>query len=265
MRIFRLLALALLTLGFALSVEAAPFPVVNVGLQDVVDTLEQSYRNLGSVTADFFQRSTLVEKQREMRADGQFYLKLQQVGGADSPKVMFRFDYFRPTRHEIVCDGSTLWTYLPENRQVIQSDVREAFNPLSLDNSGRANNFLQGLGRISRDFQITFASQMQDPAGNYLLELTPRRATAAIERLFLVVSRDAVINYVQNQRKIARALSSLGNRQELAFPLLSSTMRDHRGNSSTLEFSNIKANAMLADMLFNFAVPGGVQVVRPPR
>jgi len=261
MNSFRLLLAGALLALVTVSAEAGVVEPVNIGLNDVVATVEKSYTGpLQSVTADFAQRSTLAAKQRELRADGQMFLK---TATANTP-LKFRFDYFRPTAQQIVCNGKTLWMYMPENRQVILSDVSFVFNPFNYDPSrDRATNFLQGLGRISKDFQINFSSQRQDIDGNYILELTPRRSSVSIEKLFMVVNRNAVMLYVQGGRNVG--ILANPSRPELLFPLLSSTMVDHQGNTTLMEFSNIKTNVWLADSLFDFIIPAGVQVVRPPR
>lgn len=269
MKVFRLAAALLALFVTALPVMAAPVVKVNAGLQDVIDTVEKSFKPdkntglppLSTVTADFFQRSTMTGKEREMRADGQMYFKT----ATSREPLMFRFDYFRPLKQEIVTDGRTLWMYLPENRQVILSDVTPVFNPFTFDSDrDRASNFLQGLPRISRDFLIVFSPQGQDIEGNYVLELTPRRATASIAKLFIVVPREAVLSYVQSGRTAVSRVSNLG-RQEWPFPILSTTMVDHQGSTTLMEFSNVRTNMMLSDSLFTFAVPPGVQVVKPPR
>ena len=271
MNVLRLLVAVLALFGLVASADAAAVGTVNVGLQDVIDTVEKSFRPnpsdpfgvppLQTVSADFFQCSTLAADQREMRADGQMFLR----SATKRDPIMFRFDYFRPLRHEIVSNGRNLWTYLPENRQVILSDMTSVFNPLTFDpDRDRATNFLQGLPRFSKDFQVVFSTSRQDIAGNYVLELTPRRATAAIARLYIVVNRETVLSYVRSGRNIAATFSTLA-RPEWAFPILSTTMVDHGGNTTTIEFSNARANIMLNDGLFTFAIPPGVQVVKPPR
>ncbi|GLI37700.1 outer membrane lipoprotein carrier protein LolA [Geobacter hydrogenophilus] len=270
MKIYRLVIVVFLALLVgAVPATAAPVARVNAGLQDVIDTVEKSFRPdrntglppLATVTADFFQRSTIAGKEREMRADGQMFFKT----ASSREPLMFRFDYFRPLKQEIVSDGRTLWMYLPENRQVIVSDVTPVFNPYTFNpDRDRASNFLQGLPRISKDFLIVFSPQGQDIAGNYVLELTPRRATAAIAKLFIVVPREAVLSYVQSGRTSVNTVSSIG-RQEWPFPILSTTMVDHQGSTTLMEFSNVRTNIMLSDSLFSFAVPPGVQVVKPPR
>jgi len=263
---FPALAFLMISLQLAVSpVSALQIPQYNVSLTDVINAVEKPFKpdkigltELTSVRADFFQRSTIAEKKKEFRADGQMFLK----PASGSEPLKFRFDYFRPTRQEIVCDGKTLWVYLPENREVIQSDVSEFFDPSLHDiTRDRALNFLQGLGRISKDFTIIFNSRMTDVGGNYILELTPRRASVTIEKLFITVNRESLLDRTGTRPQVnvpqARAPESH------LFPILSTTVVDHDGNSTTMEFSNIRSNDMISDLTFRFDVPPEVQVVRP--
>ncbi len=263
---------------------------INVGLNDVIATIERSFKAgsngqapVSDFTADFFQHTQLKKDQREMRSDGFASVRLAT---ASSP-LMYRFQYYRPYQQEIVSDGNSLWIYHPENREVFLSNVgivynRPGFNP----DRDRAVNFLQGLGRISKDFQINFASGMNDVAGNYVLELNPRHAMLNIRRILLVVSRDSVISYVtgvnpltkgptpapSQTRSLPSATRTLSGGQAPfegvqgfggtsdPFPLLSSTVEDQEGNSTTMEFANIKVNTRLSSSDFTFMVPPGVEV-----
>lgn len=266
MLVFRLLTALLLVQFSVVAADALRIPQYNVTLTDVINTVEKPFRldksgvaPLDTVRADFFQRSTIAAKKREFRADGEMYLK---VASSTEP-LKFRFDYFRPTRQEIVCDGRTLWVYLPENREVIQSDVAEFFDPTRFDQSrGRGVNFLQGLGRISKDFTIVFGRTMTDQAGNFILELTPRRASPTIEKLYLTVNRQSLQDMTGTRPQI-NAPQARPPESHL-FPLLATTVVDHEGNSTTMEFSNIQANGMVSDLTFTFSPPPDAQVVRPP-
>lgn len=263
---------------------------VKVGLNDVIATVEKSFKAdssgkipVSDFTADFFQRTTLAKERREMRGDGQISVKLAT---SNSP-LMYRFNYYRPYRQEIVSDGNSLWIYHPENREVILSDVsfiynRPGFNP----DRDSAVNFLQGLGRISKDFQINFAGGMNDAAGNYVLELSPRRAMLNTRRILIVVSRDDALAYIasKGQPKTPASLpvpppkttrpqmgaqpafspiQPLGVARSDLFPILSTTVEDQDGNSTTMEFGNIRINNRLSKMDFLFLIPPGVQVVKP--
>lgn len=246
---------------------------VNVGLNDVIATVEKSFKpdNSGSapisdMTADFFQSTTMAKDRRELRADGHMSVKL----ASSSSPLMYRFEYFRPYNQEIVSNGNILWIYHPENREVILSDVSFLYNHLSFDpDRDRAFNFLQGLGRISKDFQINFAPGMYDMAGNYVLELTPRRAMINTRRILLVVSRDTVLTYINNKKPQSSNSQQFGTRppqnalQPDPFPILSTTVDDQEGNTTTMEFSNIRINNRLPQSIFNFIVPAGVQIIKP--
>jgi outer membrane lipoprotein-sorting protein len=266
MRVLRLLGALFLVQFSVVAADALQIPQYSVSLNDVINVVEKPFRldkngfpALANVRADFFQRSTIVEKKREFRADGEMYLK----PASSTEALKFRFDYFRPTRQEIVCDGRTLWIYLPENKQVILSDVSEFFEPSRFDPArGRAVNFLQGLGSISKDFTIVFGDRMTDQAGNYILELTPRRSSATIQKLFITVNRESLLDMTGSRPRLnaPQANPSVTH----LFPLLSTTVVDHDGNSTTMEFSNIRENGMVSDMIFDFRPPPTAQVVRPP-
>ena len=135
-----------------------------------------------------------------------------------------------------------MWVYLPENRQVILTE-------LDIVNQARPDDpltFLTGLGNLTRDFQIGWASPNLDVEGNFVLQLRPRRASPMIRRLLVVVDRDAVFD--QTGR---------------TFPILSTTVYDPSDNSTIIEFSDISVNRGIPSSFFEFTLPAGVEVVRP--
>ena len=256
--------------------QALAAPQINVGLNDVIAAVEKPFKpdNTGlapisDMTADFFQRTFLAKDRRELRGDG----RMSVMMASNSSPLMYRFEYFRPYNQEIVSDGKMLWIYHPENREVILSDVSFLYNHYSFDpDRDRAVNFLQGLGRISKDFQINFAPGMYDMAGNYVLELTPRRSMINTRRIFVVVNRDSVVTYINNRTPHKNQSSvppGFGSKtpqnafQSDPFPILSTTVDDQEGNSTTMEFNNIRINNRLHQGTFTFMVPPGVQVIKP--
>lgn len=265
MRIFAAAALFTAAILLHTTAHAVQFPKYNISLRDVIATLEKPFDygksgepEITSVRADFFQRSTIAGKNRELRAEGQMLLK---TASSNEP-LKFRFDYFRPTRQEIVCDGNSLWVYLPENRQVILSDVSDFFDPARSGGLGsRGVNFLQGLGRISKDFNIGFNRVMNDQSGNFILELTPKRSSATIQKLYITVSRLAM--ELRFGTRPQTALPPAVPTQQNPFPILSTTVVDHDGNSTTMEFINPQTNVMITDLIFKFSPPANIQVVRP--
>lgn len=230
-----------------------------IGLNDVINTLEIPFKSTatkdrGTATsgiydfqADFFQESEIASIDRIQRGRGEVSFKFQRVRIADTPLAMFRWEYREPTIQEIVSDGSTMWVYLPENRQVIESDISQ----VSRQQSDNPVTFLSGLGNLSRDFNIRWANPNNDRQGNYVLELQPRRISQMIHTLQIVVDRDAVRDYVEN------------NRTGDIFPILATTVNDPNGNRTTIEFQDIRVNRNISERFFHFNRPAGVEVVRP--
>jgi outer membrane lipoprotein carrier protein len=154
-------------------------------------------------------------------------------------------------------------------------------------NKSRQNDpmtFLTGLGNLSRDFNISWAVPNYDVEGNHVLELRPRRVSSLINKLIIVVDRYAVEAYqkrgqeedpVQATPQPPVPMSPTargrdfnfpgyeGGPNGIWFPIMSTTVYDPNGNSTIIEFSNLRVNLGISDMSFNFIMPAGVQVVRP--
>lgn len=266
-----------------LSATLAGTPARAAGLRDVVRTLEAPFQaatpagqRIQDYTADFFQESRIASLDRLQRARGRVSVRFDYRRG-QVPLVMFHWEYQEPTTQELVSDGKTLWVYLPENNQVIQSDIE------MVSQAGESNpmTFLTGLGNLSRDFQIGFAEPGRDVAGNYVLDLRPRRTTALLNRMVIVVDRQAVEGAApQAAAPKAAAPSGAPTAEEFfgqsaarpgrgglsggpPFPILSTTVYDAGGNSTTIEFSGLRVNVGLSAGQFRFLLPAGVEVVRP--
>jgi outer membrane lipoprotein carrier protein len=139
-----------------------------------------------------------------------------------------RWVYTAPEKKEFVADGLKVYSYIPQDKQVIVSDVppdNQASTPAL---------FLAGKGNISRDFTATYADAASP--GTVALKLTPRRAEPEYE--YLVVAVDPVSLQI-------RAL----------------TTKDRQGGESTLTFSNLKENQGIPDKEFAFRIPRGVDVI----
>lgn len=260
----RLAALSLLLLLLC-PVPALARAEVRVGLNDVIRALETPFKvdavlERGTTSsaivdfkADFFQESRIASLDRVQRGRGRVSVKFDRSRTDRVPLTMFRWEYDQPTTQEIVSDGRTMWVYLPENRQVIQSTIETASQARSDD----PVTFLTGLGNLSRDFHISWASPNHDVEGNYVLELEPRRVSPMIRRMLIVVDRDAVLQVDANLQPGLRA--ETGD----IFPILSTTVYDPSGNSTIIEFSDVRVNRGLLNSEFRFILPAGVEVLRP--
>ena len=218
-----------------------PVTVGAAELKTVVATLEQGYQALMDVQAAFAQRSVIAGIDRVQKGAGDFAIRK----GAGTP-AMFRFNYAKPQKQEIICNGKTVWLYLPENKQVMQMDTEALF----AGGNGIAISYLTGLGEVSRDFTITFAKERQDKKGNYLLELTPKKPSAILAKLLLTISGTAVEQFQKSGKPVD------------LFPVVGSTVIDAGGNRTTMEFSSAKSNKGISPSRFTFKIPAGVEVIK---
>jgi outer membrane lipoprotein carrier protein len=280
--------LSTLCLGALLATLAAPTWAASLG--DVISALETPFQTqtdeklrIYDYSADFFQESKIASLDRLQRASGEVEVAFDYQRTDTVPRVKFRWQYEQPTTQEIVSDAKKLWVYLPENNQVILSDIE-------MVNRSRQNDpmtFLTGLGNLSRDFSIYWAVPNFDVEGNHVLELTPKRISSLINRMIIVVDRYAVEAYLNPGQEVDPRMPSVPSAQSTPptpptpggrnlnfpgyednlngrrFPILSTTVYDPMGNSTTIEFSNLRVNFGISDMSFNFIMPAGVQVVRP--
>jgi outer membrane lipoprotein carrier protein len=226
-------------------------------LEEVVAALQAPFqmdtahdRRIRDYSAEFSQQSSITSLNRTLQAHGKVVVQFGEKLQDEMPQVKFRWEYLLPTAQEIVSNGERVWVYLPENNQVIVTEADQAVaagenNPMT---------FLTGLGNLSRDFQIAWADPQRDPAGNYILDLQPRRAMALLTRLVIIVEQAAV------QAHLAGRADASGPG---AFPIRSTTVFDTNGNSSLIAFHGVQVNTGPSADLFNFTVPAGVDVVRP--
>jgi outer membrane lipoprotein carrier protein len=212
----------------------------NAALKDVVSALEEGYNSLNDVQANFSQRTAIASIKKEQRGSGTLFIKK-----ADGTATMFRFNYVKP-QQQIVSNGRSVWFYLPENKQVMVSDVTNLFE----GESGVTLNYLTGMGHVSRDFAINFVGNGRDKKGNYVLELIPKKKSKIMAKLLITVASGAVDKFLEE-----------GNAKE-PFPIVSSVVYDSFGNRTAIEFSKIKANRGMSNALFNFKIPPGVEIIK---
>ena len=142
---------------------------------------------------------------------------------------LWRFDYTSPESKLFVCDGATIHSYFPADRQVIVSPL-----PAGSGASTPAA-FLAGEGNLQRDFTARY-SVGQSAGRAWSIELTPVRDDADYESLILAID-------------------------PVTLDILEMATTDFQGGVSTYVFSNVKRNQGLSDTLFVFDVPTGVEVI----
>jgi outer membrane lipoprotein carrier protein len=245
--------LVLVLLAF-LPVPQTASAAADASLNDVIKALDEPFKAnsaapsaIADFQADFFQESRVASLDRIQKGRGRVAVKFSRSRSEKAVPPLFRWEYDEPTRQEIISNGKTMWVYVPENHQVIQSDIDTSSQPRGDDPLA----FLTGLGNLSRDFQIGWADPDRDGEGNPVLELRPRQPSAILQKLLVVVSRDAVAELTRRGKPGSK------------FPILATTVYDPSENSTRIEFSGVRVNRKMPDSFFNFTPPKGVEVVRP--
>ena len=137
-----------------------------------------------------------------------------------------RWTYVKPERKELVSNGSQMFWYIPEDKQVTVWNTA--------DRATTPDLFLSGRGDIARDFTPSYVDS--PVAGTIALKLVPRKSEPEYE--FLILALDPAKLQIRGL-----------------------TTRDHQGGESTWTFANMKENRGLSDKDFEFNRPRGVTVV----
>jgi len=174
------------------------------------------------------------------------HFRFVPAADAKASIAQFLWDYRQPDLQEIISDGRTMWVYLPDNKQVIESDIAL----LSKQQGQNPVTFLSSLGQLSAHFDISW-SEESDKNGNYRLQLQPHQESQLIEQMEVVVNRNAADDWSRLQKTGAH------------FPLLETMVTDQQGNRTTIRFEQIKVNVGLKAEQFIFARPDDVELVRP--
>ncbi len=181
--------------------------------------LQQRYQGIRDFSADFTHTYRGGALRTQTREQGTVSIK--------KPGRM-RWVYTQPERKEFVSDGHKIYSYLPQDKQVIVSDVPPD------DQASSAALFLAGKGDLSRDFT---ASYVDSPIPAALaLKLIPHRTEPDYEYLVVVVD-------------------------PATLQIRAITTRDRQGGDSTITFAKLKENQGISDKEFAFSIPRGVDVV----
>jgi outer membrane lipoprotein carrier protein len=192
-------------------------------LEGIVAKVQEQYDTRADFKANFVQESMVKSLGKKQVSEGTVYFK--------KPGKM-RWNYQKPFKQEIVCDGKTLWNYRPEDKQVMVGQMSQAVQ-------GRVpSTFLAGLGNLQRDFQARWVKE-PSPREPYSLELTPQDIQGSLEKLFLLVDRES-------------------------YQILQARIQDVMGNTTQINFSQIRFDNRLPDSLFTFSPPKGVEVFNLP-
>ena len=189
---------------------------------ELARTLQQKYDGVKDFSTDFAHvyRGGLLKKQ--LVEKGRLLIK--------RPGKM-RWEYTEPEEKLFVSDGVKLYSYIPQDKQVIVSSVPPD------DAAPAPALFLAGKGNLMRDFAVSFdETATAVPTGARALKLVPKAPQPDYDWLVLLVDPSTLL-------------------------LRGLVTTDAQGGTSRFSFSNLKENVGLADKAFTFKIPRGVDVV----
>ena len=189
--------------------------------ESVALDLQRKYDRVADFSADFIHsyRGGVLKQQATER--GTVVVK--------KPGKM-RWEYTAPEKKLFVSDGHKIYSYIPQDRQVIVGTMPKD------EQAPTPALFLTGKGNITRDFIPVFDKVADARPGSLALKLTPKKREPEYESLTLVV-----------------------NPKTLSLEMLITV--DAQGGRSAFTFSNLKENVGVSDKQFVFKMPRNVDVV----
>src|SRR5262245_21803367 len=215
-----------ISLGFVALVAAfaavVPLRAAEPTAAELAASLPREYDTSRDFSTDFIHNYTSGALRKQLTERGHLLIK--------KPGKM-RWEYTAPEHKLFVSDGVKIYSYIPQDKQVVVSDVPKD------DTASAPALFLAGKGNLVRDFTPALTDVPAGmPAGTKALKLVPKTRQPDYDWIVLFVDP-----------------TTLGLRG------LMST--DAQGGTSTFSFANLKENVNLADKEFAFQMPRGVDVV----
>jgi outer membrane lipoprotein carrier protein len=190
---------------------------------ELARSLQKKYDGIKDFSADFVHAYEGGVLRKQITERGHVLIK--------KPGKM-RWEYTSPEPKTFVSDGVKMYSYVPQDKQVIVASVppqNEATTPTL---------FLAGKGDLARDFTTSLVAVPSGvPAGTRALKLVPKSPQRDYDWLILAVDPSSLV---------IKGLVTV----------------DAQGGKSTFSFANLKENVGLADKEFAFKIPRGVDVVQ---
>src|SRR5712691_321712 len=140
---------------------------------ELASALQRKYDGVKDFSADFTHAYEGGVLRKQITERGRLLVK--------KPGKM-RWDYSAPEQKQFVSDGAKMYSYLPQDKQVIVSTMPPD------DEAGMPTLFLAGKGNLTRDFTPSLAdAPANSPAGSRALKLVPKAKQREYDWLVLVV------------------------------------------------------------------------------
>ena len=189
---------------------------------ELASSLQRKYDGIKDFSADFTHAYEGGVLRKQITERGRLLVK--------KPGKM-RWDYSVPEPKQFVSDGVKMYSYVPQDKQVIVANVPPD------DRATTPTLFLAGKGNLTRDFTPSLVDPPAGmPAGSRALKFVPKARQPDYDWLILVVDAASLA---------IRGLVTV----------------DAQGGKSSFSFTNLKENVGVADREFAFKIPRGVDVV----
>jgi len=210
-----------LAAAVAIAAALAPIRAADQAVDDLAQAVQRKYDAVKDFSADFVHtyRGGVLKKQ--LTEKGRMTVK--------KPGKM-RWDYTWPEEKVFVSDGLKMYSYIPQDKQVMVATVpaNDATTPAL---------FLAGKGNLIRDFTASLGDVPAGlPADTRALKLVPKKPQPDYDWLVLLVDPGTL------------SLRGL-------------VTNDAQGGTSSFTFANMKENLGTSDKEFTFKIPRGVDVV----
>ncbi|HEU0196349.1 MAG TPA: outer membrane lipoprotein chaperone LolA [Nevskiaceae bacterium] len=176
---------------------------------------------VSTLTADFTQTQTDGTGKVVQTQSGVVWL---QRATSSSARGRFRWDYEKPYKQLIVCDGKKIWVYDPDLQQVTVRSAKQAL-------AGSPSALLAQHATLTDAFRITGTHEDQ---GQQVVQLVPLNRQSDFKSVTLALAAGVPVRMV---------------------------FRDQLGDATAIRFTDVKTNLKLAASRFEFTPPKGVAVV----
>jgi outer membrane lipoprotein carrier protein len=184
----------------------------------ILDKIEKVYSKYNDMKAEFAQESYNATSETTKKLTGLYFAK--------RPNLM-KWEYNEPDEQYFVVDGSFLWFYTVEDKQVVKSKIKEAEDSLKM--------FLDTFTSIKK-LENDFTIKIDKTTEALILQLKPKKNNTGL----------ASLNIYMNPT---------------TYELLKTENIDHFYNRNTITFKKIETNTGLKDDKFKFEIPKGVEVI----
>ncbi len=209
----------------ALSARGGPARAADATAAELAQALQHKVDTINDFSADFVHSYQGGVLHKRLTEHGRVLIK--------KPGKM-RWEYSAPDEKLFVSDGVKIYSYIPQDKQVIVSTVPRD------DQASTPALFLAGKGNLGRDFSASIVEAPANmPAGTRALKFVPKRLQPDYD--WLVLAFDPATLQIRGL-----------------------VTTDAQGGTSTFSFTNLKENIGTPDKAFTFKIPRGVDVVTTP-